>query len=495
MKTTAVKFNEYLEGSGRFVAFGALLVIALLFRIPFLDSTTGDTTVFVVPWYEHMRAEGFGALAAAAPNLRGDLGGNYSPPYYYLLWAVSALDGLAPKLWLVKSISFAFDLLAAFFAYRLVKLHFSPLSAFIAAAAVLICPSTLANSAWWGQVDMMWTSMILGSLYCAMSGRPAASAILFGIGLSLKAQAFFFAPFLFMLLVSREMKIWHLALAPAAFVAMLLPAIIAGRNPIDALTVYLQQAEFFSKLSMNAPNLYLFAPDSAYAVGLVASLVLTAVGCFVLAILPRLRGITFGPRERMLAATMFVAIVPFLLPKMHDRYFFAADIFAILLVFYWPRLWFVPLLLQAASLAAYTPIITWSLSGMTSMWVAPLPLGGVLNAVTVSFLVYLYWRTCWRNGEGMSTAIRQFGIAAASMIVAIAAWLGLTEALALVQAQICPGTGLGAIVCNQSLSANLMQATVADWLLFVTVVITAYAVVRFWITPLLDDRATKPASV
>ncbi len=169
--------------------------------------------------------------------------------------------------------------------------------------------------------------------------------------------------------------------------------------------------------------------------------------------------------------------------------------FAILLVFYWPRLWFVPILLQAASLAAYMPIITWSLSGMTSMWITPLPMGGVLNAVTVSFLAYLYWRTCWRNGEGMNEAIRQFGIAAISMIVAIAAWLCLTKALSLVQSQICPGTGLGAIVCNQSVPANLMEASAVDWVLFIAVVVAAYVAVRFWITPLVSARLTKPAAV
>lgn len=492
MTATAEKLNHYLSGGGRFVVFGALVVLAVLVRIPFLNSTTGDTTVFVVPWYEHVRIEGFGALGGPVPNLRGEFGGNYSPPYYYLLWIMSWFDGLAPKLWLVKFISFAFDLLAAFFAYRLVKLHSSGLRAVIAATAVLLCPSILANSAWWGQSDMLWTSMILGSLYYAMSGKPYLSAILFGVGLSFKAQAFFFAPFLFMLLVNGEVKIRHLACAPLAFVAMLLPAIAAGRSPMDALTVYLQQAGYFEKLSMNGPNLYLFVPDSLYAVGSIAGLVLTAAACFALAILPRLRGVILGHEQKILAATMFVALAPFLLPKMHDRYFFAADIFAIVLAIYRPRLWFAPVMLQLASLCAYIPIITWNLSDFTEMWLTPLGLSGVLNTVTVAFLVYLFWRVCWRKGEGMDAAIRHFGLASLSMCAAIVAWLGAPKILEMLKSRICPSDGFADFVCERSLATNLLYATAWEWVAFGLLVAMSYVAARFWLAPWVETRWLKP---
>ena len=37
---------------------------------------------------------------------------------------------------------------------------------------------------------------------------------------------------------------------------------------------------------------------------------------------------------------MSVALVPFLLPKMHDRYFYPADIFSLLAAFYMPEFGF-----------------------------------------------------------------------------------------------------------------------------------------------------------
>ena len=50
-------------------------------------------------------------------------------------------------------------------------------------------------------------------------------------------------------------------------------------------------------------------------------------------------------------------MVPFLLPGMHERYFFLADVTTVLLACYVPRLWFVPLLVQASSLLSYQPYL------------------------------------------------------------------------------------------------------------------------------------------
>jgi hypothetical protein len=44
---------------------------------------------------------------------------------------------------------------------------------------------------------------------------------------------------------------------------------------------------------------------------------------------------------------------------MHERYFFLADVLTVVLAFYRPRLWFVPLIVQAASLLSYLPFLFW----------------------------------------------------------------------------------------------------------------------------------------
>jgi Gpi18-like mannosyltransferase len=52
-----------------------------------------------------------------------------------------------------------------------------------------------------------------------------------------------------------------------------------------------------------------------------------------------------------------VLLLPFTLPHMHDRYFFAADVVSIIYAFLRPRHFFVPIIVGAASLFSYFPFL------------------------------------------------------------------------------------------------------------------------------------------
>jgi Gpi18-like mannosyltransferase len=47
-------------------------------------------------------------------------------------------------------------------------------------------------------------------------------------------------------------------------------------------------------------------------------------------------------------------LAPFTLPHMHERYFFAADALALVYAFYFPRYYYLPLLVGGSSLISYT---------------------------------------------------------------------------------------------------------------------------------------------
>jgi Gpi18-like mannosyltransferase len=53
-------------------------------------------------------------------------------------------------------------------------------------------------------------------------------------------------------------------------------------------------------------------------------------------------------------ALVSVACFPFILPRMHDRYFYPADVFSIVLAFYMPELWFVAVSYQVISVLVYS---------------------------------------------------------------------------------------------------------------------------------------------
>jgi Gpi18-like mannosyltransferase len=87
----------------------------------------------------------------------------------------------------------------------------------------------------------------------------------------------------------------------------------------------------------------------------------------------------------LLMSLVSVALVPFVLPKMHDRYFYPADIFSLLAAFYMPGLWFLPILYQIISSLAYIVFLFNAPPLLTQI-------AAVLNTLTIGFLI-------WKQGQ------------------------------------------------------------------------------------------------
>ena len=81
-------------------------------------------------------------------------------------------------------------------------------------------------------------------------------------------------------------------------------------------------------------------------------------------------------------ATASTLLVPFVLPRMHDRYFFAADVLSIVLAFVVPRLIPVAVLVQLASFFAYLPYL---------FDVEPVPLRYVALGELAAIALLLTW--------------------------------------------------------------------------------------------------------
>ena len=53
-----------------------------------------------------------------------------------------------------------------------------------------------------------------------------------------------------------------------------------------------------------------------------------------------------------------VLFVPFFLPKMHDRYFYPADVLSIVFAFFFPEYFFVPVIIELVSFFSYQPTLS-----------------------------------------------------------------------------------------------------------------------------------------
>ena len=147
---------------------------------------------------------------------------------------------------------------------------------------------------------------------------------------------------------------------PLVYVALDLPAMLLGRDPVELLTIYDpgRQSAYTPGLSQNAPSVFAYLPvttriDTLRSIGYLLTAALILGICYVLVA----RRARMHPDRIVTAATVFAILAPFFLPGMHERYFYLADVMALVLAFFRPRLWPVPLLVQAASFLAYEPFL------------------------------------------------------------------------------------------------------------------------------------------
>jgi Gpi18-like mannosyltransferase len=355
------------------------IALALALRYSLLDFKSVDYYSSLKPWYNAIQSEGFAAFATSFSN--------YNPPYLYLLYMIVRFLPDLPIVAAVKIPALTADFICAYIAYRIVRLKF-PLNEtlpFLAGMAVLFAPTMVLNSAFWGQADSLYTAGVLACMFFLMSERPAMALLAFGIALAFKLQAVFFTPVLLALAMKGNIPWKSLLLVPLVLLLALLPSWLAGRPVAELLNVYVSQASQYESITMNAASAYAWLPGAKqvfnefYGPGLIMGAAAAFMWFSVLYRSPRKIS---GPLLVEVALAAFL-IVPFFLPKMHERYFYAADVLSIVFAFLYPQLFFVPILVVGVSFLSYEPFLF-------ETELLPLP---VLTVVYLSAICFLFYHS------------------------------------------------------------------------------------------------------
>jgi len=211
----------------------------------------------------------------------------------------------------------------------------------------------------WGQSDVIYTTGFLASLLYIQEGRAVPALIAFGISCSLKPQAIFLSPLIAGLFFRGCLPWKWLWIPGAVYIATGIPQMFAGRPILKVLGHWGQVTSYKGLTHGTVANWYQWSGNSPYAVlwwtGVILAVCTTAL--FVLFM-------KNGPKEpedwsRWLVSLSLLStlIVPFLLPGMHERYFFPADILSIIYASYQRGGWRVILLMQAVSVFSYFPYL------------------------------------------------------------------------------------------------------------------------------------------
>lgn len=307
------------------IALGAgLRMIAL----PFVSD---DLRYYFLPWYSEISHRGFSAV--------GESFYNYTPPYVILVWISSALERFFPPVFLVKFPSLVFEIFLAWGVGKLVSGFARPeerrrvfLRAFAWAS---VWPTVLLNGALWGQCDALYAVGVVWALV-AMTASPNgprsfAAHAAFGASFMFKLQSVFVAPLYLVLYLRKKLRPSHLLVVPAVYVLAMLPAFWAGRDMPSLLRIYLDQGDAYRSLSMNAPTFYAWISDANYDWVYPRGILFAGFALLAVALSFARRFREIGARDTLAIGAFFAWLSPCLLPKMHERYFFLAEVLTLAL--------------------------------------------------------------------------------------------------------------------------------------------------------------------
>ncbi len=310
-----------------------LFGISYLLRILLADFISIDYISFLKQWLNQYR--GMSIRQCFAMQV-----GNYTPFYNYFLILFSRLP--IYDLYLIKILSFYFEVLTAIFVMKLIAkikaTQVNPLH--LAITLILLIP--LLNSSQWAQCDTIYAFFAVAGIYYAINRQSALCFIMMGIGFAIKMQMLFIYPVVLILLTCRNPKgekylLWkHIWLAPLAFSLINLGPFLFGGSLFRAIDAYINQIFVGNPgeaLCVNCANAFLWLsgikqssplyPILSYVfVGVVALLLTVLIVAIIKSMKNRLENI-----DVLMLAVFIPLIAVFFLPKMHDRFFYLAEIF------------------------------------------------------------------------------------------------------------------------------------------------------------------------
>lgn len=344
---TAV-FFIHCVGVGSDVVFVSLLAIAaaaLALRLYFFNEQSNDYNAFLSGWISQMRQ-----LPALEPITTPI--GDYNMPYLYFLFSFSRTN--LYDLYLIKLLSVVFDFVLATGIVKLVKrFHEGDGTVLAAFTAALFIPTVFLNSAYWAQCDGIYAALCVWALYFALSNRPRASVIFFAFAFSFKIQTIFILPIIIFLLLRHKIALKHLPLFPLTFALTLLPALICGRSFYDTFSIYIDQTASYPSLTLNCPTLWALFPEEKFETFGNAALFLAGAAVLAFGVYLYLKRSALTDKLLFDAAYLFTLLLPFLLPRMHERYFYLAEVLTVVYMLLHRKRLFIPPLVILTSFSCY----------------------------------------------------------------------------------------------------------------------------------------------
>ena len=368
-----------------------LSAIGLTLRFSLFDGITDDFTIFLNNWYISFYNDGFKAMGKSV--------GDYTPAYNYFLWFISLFriePGSLTLLHSIKVLSISFDYLLAVYS-GLIVFHITgkdKIKAILTYGLVLFCLTVFINSSLWGQCDSIYASFVIMSFYYFIKNHQRTSTIMLGVAFAFKLQTIFFMPFLVVMFLRKKYSLKYLIWIPIVYSAFAIPACIVAPDFFlrfkEIWTVYFNQStKSYKQLSLNCSTLYALIfnnfGEESFIAAFAVPLAVIIIGLFIFFLYRSKK--EFDDRILVGMFTLFVMLIPFVLPHMHDRYYYLADVAIIIYVVLNPKKFYLAIMAILTSMIGYMAYL-WNvyfinINGDSSL---SFRVGAIIYMIAISFI-------------------------------------------------------------------------------------------------------------
>lgn len=373
-----------------------IIAIGIYIRILYLPYISSDMKFFLEPWYHILQSKGFHAFKGYFSNY------NYS--YLYLLLISTKLP-LSP-VYSIKFISIVLDILLVPVVYNLLRIRLKNNLALPVSCSILLVPTSFLNSASWGQCDVIYAFFLVLSLFFLIKRNGFLAALAFSVAFCFKLQSVFILPAYAIILISKKLrklynvKLWYIFLPYFTYLLFALPALLAGasRKDVILMKIYFLQTKTYPLLTFNGPTVWAFFPKDSLSVN--AALVLSILAISIIA------GLFLYKYPKKIFMDLYPGIALFmtvtsiyLLPCMHERYFYFCHILSYVLIFYYRSylIAIASICINIASFIVYQQCIYFNdMTHRIFQSIQPyyLQLASGLMALGIVFVLLFLWQKC-----------------------------------------------------------------------------------------------------
>lgn len=311
------------EGRPELLLVAVITLLAVCVRIQVRSFVAEDWSVYWSDWLSRLEAGGFAALA--------DDFYDYAPPVMYILYLITLLPVNAMTAF--KGFCCLLEFAGAGMIAKIVLLCTkSRKKACLSYGIFLFLPTVILNAAVWSQCDIIYTLLILSSVYFLLVNKKWTGMWFYGAAFAVKLQTLFIFPFLIILWVKRKLDIKHFVTLPVMYFLGILPAWLAGRPFRELLGIYaFQGGKDRWSLSIKFPNIYQILGNNYFLDEYVSAGMFLILGILMIVLFYMAYQEIPVTREYVILMVVFFGLLTtYFLPHMHERYLYVTDAFLLI---------------------------------------------------------------------------------------------------------------------------------------------------------------------